>query len=124
MNEQVEFLEMAGAPVTEEEIDKICRFLVGRGWVKREFIAQENRLHIRRLAAIAEASDGRIMRSPGSPGYKLLSSSCEIAEVDACASRWESAGKKYLQQGLALRRRYHRYTRLAPQPTDQPTLSL
>lgn len=114
MEVQVELsMKVPGPKVSEMEIHKLCSYLGGRGWVKAPQIEAElgKRFSERRIRKISEASDGRIMSAPGSPGYKLLTRATEIAEVDMIASCCESQGKKMLMRGAQIRRRYHRYAR-------------
>lgn len=60
----------------------------------------------RKLRAIAEASNGRIIS--GQKGYALLEN-CTPDEIDHAAGWLESQGKKMLQRAARIRARFHRY---------------
>jgi len=112
MSSQLDLEIGSQAPeVTPEEIEQLCAFLKGRGWVKAAVIEAEIRMDERKVRKVAEHSDGRIMSGPGCPGYKLLTGATEIDEVDQVASRLESQARKMLMRGASIRRRYHRFCR-------------
>jgi hypothetical protein len=111
---QLVFMEKQLAPeVSPEEVERLCDFLRGRGWLTSKQIFAEIALEERKIRAIAEHSDGRILSGPGCPGYKLFTGATEIAEADLCASRLEGQAKKMIVRAGSIRRRYHRYARNA-----------
>lgn len=102
----------AKAPeVTEAEVAAVCDWLRGRGWVKAAEISATFSMSDRKVRAIAEASDGRILSGPGSPGYRLFTGTTEIEEADRCASQIESQARRMFARAVSIRRRFHRYTR-------------
>lgn len=110
MNEQLDLPVKQAAPeVSAEEVDFLCRFLGGKGWLTArelgEFLAFDERV----LRVLAEHSDGRVIS--GQKGYRLFDRTTPLDEADRAASWLESQGKKMLLRGAAIRRRYHRYAR-------------
>lgn len=102
----------AGAPeVSDAEIDQLCEWLRGRGWVKAAEISQALSIDDRKVRAIAQHSDGRILSGPGCPGYLLFTGRTEIEEADRCACRIESQAKQMFARALSIRRRFHRYAK-------------
>jgi len=101
---------MITAPdVSPEEVDAICAFLHGKGWLRAAEIADATEIDDRRMRAIAEASDGRILS--GQKGYRFYDETTPADEADRAAAWLESQAKKMLKRGAAIRRRYHRYAR-------------
>ena len=103
-------LKLPAPVVTEAEVDALCAHLQGRGWVTARVLEQELGLDDRKLRAIAEHSDGRVLSGPGSPGYRLFTREA-LADADRCAGLHESQAKRQLQRAAAIRRRFHRYAR-------------
>lgn len=102
----------AKAPeVTDAEVSDVCAWLDGRGWVKAAEICSAFAMSDRKVRAIAEASDGRILSGPGSPGYRLFTGTTEIEEADRCASQIESQARRMFARAVSIRRRFHRYAR-------------
>lgn len=97
--------------VSEAEVEAVCDWLTDRGWMKAAEIAEAFAMSDRKIRAIAEASDGRILSGPGSPGYRLFTGATEIREADRCASQIESQANRMLARAVAIRRRFHRYAR-------------
>ncbi len=58
--------------ISEGEIVAMMNTLHGRGWQKSSQLGAKTWDQKRRLRAIANASNGRIVSWPGSPGYKLF----------------------------------------------------
>lgn len=109
---ELEFRLKKQAPeVTVEELDAVCAWLEGRGWTKAAEICAAFAMSDRKVRAIAEASDGRILSGPGSPGYRLFTGQTEIAEADRCASQIESQAQRMLARAVSIRRRFHRYAK-------------
>jgi hypothetical protein len=95
--------------VSAEEVDALCAFLAGKGWVKAKEIEAQIEVDDRRMRVIAEVADGRIIS--GQKGYKLFDRSTPIGEADEAACRIEAMCKKGLLHAAAIRRRIHRYAR-------------
>lgn len=110
MHTQLDLSIKTKAPkVSADEIETVCRHLDGRGWVLAQVLGDELQLSDRKLRAIAEHSDGRILS--GQLGYRLFDRSTPLAEADQAASWLEDQGKKMLLRGAAIRRRFHQYAR-------------
>jgi len=106
-------LPMAGLQVTEEQVRMVVDFVRGKGWVKGAVICAALAIDERRIRAIAEFSDGRILSGPGCPGYRLFTGDA-LADADLAASRLESQGKRMIHRAIAIRRRFHHFPRATP----------
>lgn len=104
-------LKMPAPEVSPEEVETVCEFLKGKGWIKAAAIGEALHIDDRKLRAITEHSDGRILSGPGCPGYKLFDGRTEIGEADLAACRLESQAKHMLNRARAYRTRIHRYAR-------------
>lgn len=102
------FKKAAGAEISPAEVDQLCSYLLGRGWVKAAIIEHDLELDERHIRAIAEASDGLVISGPGCPGYKLLTGVAELPDVDEAANRLESQANRMLLRAESLRRRAKR----------------
>lgn len=103
-------LAIAAPSVTAEQVDLVIGFLRGKIWVKDAEICAALAIDDRRLRAIAEFSDGRIISGPGCPGYRLFTGAA-LADADLAASRLESQGKRMIHRAIAIRRRFHHFPR-------------
>lgn len=103
-------LHLPAPVVTAAEIDAVCTYLRGRSWVKAKQLETDLGLDDRKIRVVAEHSDGRILSSPGSPGYRLFTVDA-LGDADLCASRHESQAKRQLQRAAQIRRRFHQYAR-------------
>lgn len=92
-----------------DEVEAVCAFLVGKDWIKARQIEEEIEIDDRRMRVIAERSDGRILSSH--KGYRLFDPSTSIEEAERAANRLISQGKKMIQRGVAIRRRFHRFAK-------------
>lgn len=97
--------------ITPEDVENLCAWLREKGWMKAAEITAATQINERKIRAIAEASDGRILSGPGSPGYKLFTGKTEIEEADRCASQIESQAKRMFARAVSIRRRFHRYAK-------------
>jgi hypothetical protein len=97
--------------VSPEEVESLCAWLAGKAWTKAAQIDAELGINERKVRAIAEHSDGRILSGPGCPGYKLFDGAASIADADRAASQLESQARKMLKRAGTIRRRFHRYAR-------------
>lgn len=102
-------LKIPGPEVAPEEVEKLVEFLRGRGWLRAAEIEAALGTNDRKLRAIAEHSEGRILS--GQRGYRLFDRTTPLAEADLAAAWLESQGRKMLLRGAAIRRVYHRYAR-------------
>lgn len=115
MNEQLDLPVKAPVPeVTPGEIDALCEFLQGKGWLNAQTLKNMLGLDERAIRTLAEHSDGRIIS--GQKGYRLFDRTTPLEEADRAAGWLESQGKKMLMRGAAIRRRYHRYAREVSRP--------
>lgn len=104
-------LKLPAPEVSAAEVDSLCEWLAGKGWIKAAQIEAELKINERKVRAIAEHSDGRILSGPGCPGYKLFDGAAAIADADRAASQLESQARKMLKRAGSIRRRFHRYAR-------------
>lgn len=102
-------IRIAGPEVTPEEVDSMCEFLRGKGWLKAADIQAATGIGDRKVRAIAEHSEGRILS--GQSGYRLLDRTTPIEEVDAAATWLESQAMRMIARASSIRQRYHRYAR-------------
>lgn len=110
MPEQLDLFAKVSAPkVTPEQVEQLCAWLQGKGWVHAADIEQTLGLKDRQVRAIAEHSEGRILSGPGCPGYKLFDGHAEIGEAERAAQRLESQARHMIDRAKAYRRRIHRY---------------
>lgn len=98
------------------DVVNLCHLLRGQGWLTAAQISArvvERRINggrpwnERRVRAIAEASDGRVVSFPGSPGYKLFDEVSE-AMIDHAIAAIRSQAKRMMARSLAIERRHHR----------------
>lgn len=101
--------------VTAEQVDLVVSFVRGKIWVRGAEICAALAIDDRRLRAIAEFSDGRIISGPGCPGYRLFTGDA-LADADLAASRLESQGKRMIHRAIAIRRRFHHFPRAITGP--------
>lgn len=84
--EQMPLDLQATAPPERVDVDwlvaelKRCRTAENRGWIKSRDLGAVTEAQKRRLRAIAELGEGKIVSYPGSPGYKLLDD-CTLEEL-------------------------------------------
>ena len=95
--------------VSGDEVDAVCAFLAGKGWVKASQIDDEIDISDRRMRRIAERSDGRILS--GQKGYRFFDGSTPIEEADHAAAWLISQGRTMIRRGVAIRRRFHNFPR-------------
>jgi len=104
-------LKTPAPEVSSEEIALVCDFLRGNGWKKAAEISLALKMDDRKVRAVAEHSEGRILSAPGCPGYKLFDGKTEIEEAERAALRLESQARHMLARASQYRRRIHRYAR-------------
>lgn len=102
-------LRIPGPEVDQDEVDSMINFLRGKGWLRATEIEAATGAGDRKVRAIAEHSDGRILS--GQQGYRLFDRSTPLEDADRAAAWLESQGRKMLLRGAAIRRVYHRYAR-------------
>jgi hypothetical protein len=101
-------LEIAAPVVTSEQVELVADYLRGKAWVKGAVIGAALKINERRLRAIAEFSDGRIISGPGCPGYRLFTGEA-LEAADFAASCLESQGKRMIHRAITIRRRFHHF---------------
>lgn len=100
------------------EIAVLCDLLRGAGWQFADALATQllSAGHIaapaslenikRRIRAVANASDGRILSYPGSPGYKLTREAT-IEEIQTAVGKIRHQSSEMLARALQIDRVYH-----------------
>ncbi len=104
-------LGMKAPEVTVAEVDALCRHLHGRAWITAKQLTAELGLDDRKVRAIAEHSDGRILSGPGCPGYKLFDGAASLDDAKRAAGALQSQGNRMLHRSKSIWARYHRYAR-------------
>lgn len=105
--------------VDPAQVDMLCEFLRGKGWMKAAAIEAAIAIDDRKVRAFAEHSDGRILS--GQEGYRLFERSTPIEEADQAASWLESQAKRMVRRASSIRQRLHRYAREKTPTTEQQT---
>jgi hypothetical protein len=80
--EQPELFPPKGPKISETDVGKLLQFLAGNGWLAGRQIQAVLGWQERYLRGVANASRGRVLSYPGSPGYKLTKEATK-EEVDA-----------------------------------------
>ncbi len=73
-----------------EEVEQLCGLLQGNGWMPGSLIRHTLPWSERKVRAVANAANGRVMSFPGSPGYRLT--------VEASSEERDEAVAKLLHQ--------------------------
>jgi len=81
-HEQLELLPAKAPKIVAEDVAKLLQILVGSGWLTSREIKAKTGWQDRYLRALANASLGRVLSYPGSPGYKLTMEATK-EEVDS-----------------------------------------
>lgn len=117
-------LGMKAPDVTVAEVDALCGSLVqavragldrdeeGRpqhGWLTAKQLHAITGWNDRKIRAVAEHSDGRILSGPGCPGYKLFDGSASLDDARRAANALQSQGNRMLHRSKSIWARYHRY---------------
>jgi hypothetical protein len=126
MSDQLQLLPEKAPEVSAEEIARAFEILQGRDWMTAEEIAlamfhptlaqsiaksgglrySASESDKRKVRAIANASDGRILSYPGSKGYKLTREATVEEIQNATAKLRHQAGEMH-QRALEIDRVYH-----------------
>lgn len=102
-------LRFPAPEVSVAEVDALCDHLRNRGWLTAKQLAAELGLDDRKIRAIAEHSDGRILSGPGCPGYKLFDGSASLDDARRAANALQSQGNRMLYRAKSIWTRYHRH---------------
>ncbi len=86
-----------------DEVEAVCAFLQGKGWMKAKVIEAEIGIDDRRVRVIAEKSGGRILS--GNDGYRFYDEATPLEEADQSSGRLISQGKKMIRRGMEQRQR-------------------
>jgi hypothetical protein len=86
-----------------DEVDAVCAFLQGKGWIRAAQIEQEIDIDDRRMRVLAEKSEGRILS--GQKGYRFYDEATPLEEASHAANWLISQGKKMIRRGITVRRR-------------------
>lgn len=110
MSENLE-LDFSHRPpkVSADEVDGLCAFLKGKGWMQAAEIEAQTEISKRRIRALCEKCDGRILT--GQKGYRLFDSSVTLEEAEHAANWLISFGKSNIRRGIEIRRRFHSFAR-------------
>lgn len=124
MPDQLQLLPEKAPSVDPSEIARMCLLLEGAGWLTAEQIALpmfHRDQHVcpvtafdnavsesdkRRIRAIANASDGRILSYPGSKGYKLTRQAT-VEEINTATAKLRHQAGEMQQRALEIDRVYH-----------------
>lgn len=98
-------LKLAAPAVSDGDVDRLCDWLAGNGWLKASQLCAQLGIDDRTLRAIASASKGRILS--GQRGYRLFDASVTRAEVEESTGRLYSQGMDMLRRAQDQWRRYH-----------------
>jgi hypothetical protein len=110
MHENLE-LDFSHRPpqVSVDQVEALCAYLAGRGWVVCKRIEAETEMSERLVRELAELSDGRILS--GQKGYRLLDKSATIEDVQHSANWLISQGRKMEARGVRQLARFHQMAR-------------
>src|SRR3954466_10186236 len=106
MHAQLELIHEKAPKISEGEIVTMMNALRGRGWLKSGELGAKTEDEKRRIRAISEASNGRIVSWPGSPGYKLFDL-CTPEDFLRGDNATRSSVRKMLAKWQAILRRMH-----------------
>jgi hypothetical protein len=115
--EQLDLMPARAPVVSAEEVALLMNILAGRGWLTAGEIAQDWRFLDRyglgkpgsverRIRAMANASHGRVLSYPGSPGYKLTREAT-IEEIQTGTAKLRHQAGEMQARALELDRVYH-----------------
>ena len=90
-----------------DQVDAVCAYLTGKGWIKAKVIEQEIEIDDRRMRVLAEQSKGRIIS--GQKGYRFFDPATSIEDAYRAANRLISQGKKMIARGVEIQLRIHSY---------------
>lgn len=96
-------------PVSADQVDALCAYLEGKGWVKASMIEAEIEIDERKVRRLAEKSDGRILST--NRGYRLFDEKVTLEDAHDAADRLISQGRNMIKRGISIRRRYHQFRR-------------
>lgn len=124
MSAQLQLLPDAPPRIDPGEIARMCLVLEGAGWLTAEHVAlvlapdpdleldpstnsiQPSESAKRRIRAIANASEGRILSYPGSKGYRLTKEAT-VEEIATATAKLRHQANEMLQRALEIDRVYH-----------------
>jgi hypothetical protein len=89
--------------VSGDEVEGVCAFLRGKGWIKAREIEEQIQIDDRRMRVIAERSEGRIWS--GQKGCWFYDQDTPLDDATHAANWLISQGKKMIRRGMAIRRR-------------------
>ena len=103
-------LKLSAPEVTAEEVEQLVDYLRGRGWCTARQIESATGVDDRKVRAIAEHSEGRILSGPGCPGYRYFDKEA-LPFAERAIACIESQAAKMTKRAIAYRQRYHRFAR-------------
>lgn len=101
--------------VIQSEIDMVCELIAsaqsnGCVWTPALYVMQELGYSERKVRAIAEHSQGRIVSGPGTPGYHLLDSPADFDSALDAERRLIAQIRKMAKRVNSIRRRRRELT--------------
>lgn len=102
---QLELSLHAPAPAEQADVRRFAEWLYAAGdkWLPARDICAALELTARQVRHLAASSDGLIVSSPGSPGYKHVRH-CDPEEIKAITSGLEHQAKLMATRASAIRR--------------------
>ncbi len=82
------------------------RVMASGGWRQADFFRSVFQWTDRRIRAAAEASEGRIMSYPGSPGYKLTSKATP-EEMQHAEQALRAQARKMIRRSMQIAKKWH-----------------
>ena len=90
--------------VNRDSVEELCGLLRGREWTTARDLQRLRPLWSERfIRLLANASEGRVLSYPGSPGYRLAEGA-EIAEIAHASAALIAQGKDMWRRGIIFRR--------------------
>jgi hypothetical protein len=106
-------LRLPAPEVSPEEIERVCAWLRGRGWMRAVEIETALGIDDRRLRAIAEHSEARILSSPGRAGYRFFDREA-LPDAERAIHAFGSQIRKMEARRAGYVLRYHNFARSNP----------
>lgn len=111
MTTQIELPLSSKAPrITPQEVERVCTWLQGRGWVTAAELREQLGLNDRQMRVVVEHAGYRILSGPGHAGYRYFDAEA-LPEVDAICNAMSSQIRKMTARVAGYRSRYHHYAR-------------
>lgn len=99
--------EKAARAVNRDSVEELCQLLRGRGWMKAADLSRlRPQWNERFIRLLANASEGRVLSYPGSPGYRLTEevSQEDSGMIDHASAALIAQGRDMWRRGIRFRR--------------------